>query len=237
MAGTICLLFPPTEGNRREVIKCTPMQTLQQVLAEACSRGKRPVDPNSYILMNGKKEVVRFQPRVFAHFSVRVACVQPSSSHACICSIFRQLLRRRARPRFEITPLVFSESLRSPMPHDWCRTSRSRSALPAFPGERSSTSCLAPPATLLPQPLLRQGQCSRPPLPTPPRRRLPDHRTPSPLVAVSRRPAGMRILRWRMVRGGLFLPTPDPATGFAGPSQLRFSACWWLRQPKGAELA
>lgn len=57
MAG-IVLQFPPDQGNRREVVKATPMQTMLAVLTEACSRGKKPLDPNLYILMNGKKEVV-----------------------------------------------------------------------------------------------------------------------------------------------------------------------------------
>lgn len=56
--GSIVLQFPPQQGNRREVMKATPMQTLQAVLAEACSRCKPPLDPAGFILMNGKKEMV-----------------------------------------------------------------------------------------------------------------------------------------------------------------------------------
>jgi hypothetical protein len=52
MSSSLALVLP---GNRREVIKTTPLMTLGAVLAEACARPPRPLgDPAQFLLMNGK---------------------------------------------------------------------------------------------------------------------------------------------------------------------------------------
>jgi hypothetical protein len=52
MSSSLALVLP---GNRREVVKTTPLMTLGAVLAEVCGRPPRPLgDPAQFLLMNGK---------------------------------------------------------------------------------------------------------------------------------------------------------------------------------------
>jgi hypothetical protein len=52
MSSSLALVLP---GNRREVVKTTPLMTLGAVLAEVCGRPPRPLgDPAQFVLMNGK---------------------------------------------------------------------------------------------------------------------------------------------------------------------------------------
>ena len=61
---SLALMLP---GNRREVVKTTPVMTLGAVLAEACGRAPRPLgDPSQFLLMNGKAVLDLSTPVRFA---------------------------------------------------------------------------------------------------------------------------------------------------------------------------